>query len=322
MGSLHRGTSGPDSLEDSVAPYLGEEDTYCPPAIQGPSSGYSGHQGQTSCQQSTVLRGCFECGDLGHVKRFCPRLWGKAEQQDYQPMITTPAAAPAVWPPRGEGQVGRGCPKCGGQSNGILAIFYVFLARPDSMITGIISVCGRDVTILFDPGSTYSYVSTPFAHFLGVPRESLGIPLYVSTPMGDSVVVDHIYRSCIVTFCGYETRADLLLLDMINFEVILGIEWLSPCHDVLDCHAKTITLAIPELPRLEWKGSCVSASSWVISFLKSRHMVEKGCLAYLAYVRDTAAETPTINSVPMVREFSDVFPSNLPGMPLDRDIYF
>ncbi|XP_070035261.1 uncharacterized protein [Nicotiana tomentosiformis] len=77
-----------------------------------------------------------------------------------------------------------------------------------------------------------------------------------------------------------------------------------------------------ELPRLECKGSSVSASSWVISFLKARHMVEKGCLAYLDYVRDTTTETPGIDSVPIVREFSDVFPSDIPSMPPDRDIDF
>ncbi|XP_070056801.1 uncharacterized protein [Nicotiana tomentosiformis] len=76
------------------------------------------------------------------------------------------------------------------------------------------------------------------------------------------------------------------------------------------------------LPRLEWKGSSASASNQVISFLKARHMVEKGCLAYLAYVCDTIAETPVIDLVPVVREFSDVFPSDLPRIPPDRDIDF
>ncbi|XP_070039581.1 uncharacterized protein [Nicotiana tomentosiformis] len=100
------------------------------------------------------------------------------------------------------------------------------------------------------------------------------------------------------------------------------MDWLSLYHAILDCHAKIITLAMLELPRLEWRGSSISASSRVISFLKARHMVEKGCLAYLAYVRDTSAETPTIDSVLVVRVFSDVFPSNVPGMPPDRDIDF
>ncbi|XP_070036397.1 uncharacterized protein [Nicotiana tomentosiformis] len=210
-----------------VWPYFSAipESSYHPPAIQGSSSGPSGHQGQTSRQQSTVPRGCFECGDLGHVRRLYPRLRGKAVQQGHQPMITAPVVAPAVWPPRGGGQVGRGRPRGGGQSGGTPARFYAFPAIPyavalDAVITGIISVCGRDASVLFDPGSTYSYVSSLFAYFLGVPHESLGSP--VSMPVGDSIV-DRIYQSCTLTFCGYETRADLLLLDMTDFEVILGI---------------------------------------------------------------------------------------------------
>ncbi|XP_070039887.1 uncharacterized protein [Nicotiana tomentosiformis] len=171
-------------------------------------------------------------------------------------------------------------------------------------------------------GSTYLYVLSMFAHFLDIPRESLGPLVYVSTSVGDSVVVNHIYRSCVVTFCGYETIADLLLLNMIDFEVILGMDWLSPYHAILDCYAMTVTLAMPELPILDWKGSSVSSSSQVISFLKGRHLVKKGCLAYLAYVRGTTAESPMIDSVPVVREFADVFPSDLPGMPPDCDIDF
>ncbi|XP_070050234.1 uncharacterized protein [Nicotiana tomentosiformis] len=261
-----------------VRPYFSSmpESSYLPPAIQGFSSGYSGHHGQTSGQQSIIPRGCYECGDLGHIKRFCPRLRGKVVHQVHQVMI----AAPAIRSPKGGGYA----------------------------------------SVLFDPGSTYSYVSPLFAHFLGVTREYLGTPVYVSTPVGDYVVVDRIYRSCIVTFCGYETRADLLLLDMTDFEVILGMDWLSPYHAILDFHAKVVTLAMPELPRLEWKGSFVSVSSRIISFLKARHMVDKGCLAYLDYVRDTTVETPVIDSVPVVWEFSNVFPSDILGMPPNRDI--
>ncbi|XP_070042513.1 uncharacterized protein [Nicotiana tomentosiformis] len=174
-------------------------------------------------------------------------------------------------PPRGGGQASRDRPRGGGQAwggqsttiqsgggqpAGAPAKFYASPARPDAlasdvMITSIISVDGRYASVLFDPGSTYSYVSSLFAHFLDNPRDSLGNPLYVSTLVGDSMIVDQIYRSCVVIFCGYETRADLLLLDMIDFEVILGMVWLSPYHDVLDCHYKTITLAMPELSRLD-----------------------------------------------------------------------
>ncbi|XP_070040338.1 uncharacterized protein [Nicotiana tomentosiformis] len=189
-------------------------------------------------------------------------------------MISAPAAPPVVWLSIGGGQVGKGCPRGEGQSGGALARFYDFSARPDVVasdvvITGIVSIWGRDASILFDPRSMYSYVSSLFAHFLGDSHESLGTPIYVSTLVGNSIVVNMIYRSCIITFCGYETRLDLLFLDMTDFEVILDMNWLSPYHAILDFHAKTITLVVPELPRLEWKGSSINASSRVISFLKA-----------------------------------------------------
>ncbi|XP_075101429.1 uncharacterized protein LOC142177002 [Nicotiana tabacum] len=144
----------------------------------------------------------------------------------------------------------------------------------------------------------------------------------MSMLVGDSVIVDRVYRSCVVTFCGYETTTDLLLLDMVDFEVILGMEWLSVYHAILDCYAKTITLAMPQFPRLELRSSSIGTSSKVISFLKARLMVEKDCLAYLDFVRDTTIETPMLDSLPVVREFFDVFPADLPDMLRDQDIDF
>jgi len=170
--------------------------------------------------------------------------------------------------------VGKGHPRGRDQSGGAPTRFYDFLARTDVVasdvaIKCIISIRGRDASVLFDLGFAYSYVSSLFAYFLGVPHESLGTSEYVSTLVGDSVVVDRIIQSCIMNLYSYETREDLLLLDMTNFEVILSMDCLSPYHAVLDFHAKTDTLAMPELPRLEWKGLPVGAPNRVISFLKA-----------------------------------------------------
>ncbi|XP_070031157.1 uncharacterized protein [Nicotiana tomentosiformis] len=305
-----------DILESSEVLRLGAE---------GSSSGYSGHQGLTSSQQAIAPRSCYECGAFSHMQRFFPKLWDRQVQHGQQPMITAPVAPSVVRPPIGGGQVGKGHPRGRGKPGGAPPRFYAFPSRSDVeasyvVITVIISIYGKDASVLFDPGSTYSYVSSLFSHFLDVSRDSLGTHVYVSTPVGDYVVVDQIYQSYIMTFWGYETREDLLLLEMTDFEIILGMDWLSQYHAILDFHAMTVTLAIPVLPRLEWKGSSVSASNRVIVFLKARHMVKKGCLSYLAYVRDTTTDTPAIDSVPVVREFSDVFPSDLSSIPPDRDI--
>ncbi|XP_070039113.1 uncharacterized protein [Nicotiana tomentosiformis] len=147
------------------------------------------------------------------MRRFCPRLRGRPVKQGQQPMLTGLVATPVVRPPRGGGQVGRGHPRGGGQpgegqSVGAPARFYAFPARPDTeasdvVISSIISACGKDASVLFDPGSTYSDVLSLFAPFLGFSRESLSAHVYMSTPVGDSVVVNRIYRSCIITFCSY-----------------------------------------------------------------------------------------------------------------------
>ncbi|XP_070041114.1 uncharacterized protein [Nicotiana tomentosiformis] len=113
---------------------------------------------------------------------------------------------------------------------------------------------------------------------------------------------------------------DLLILSLVDFDVILGIDWLSPCHAIQDCHANTVTLAMPRLPRVEWRGSLDYVPSILISYVKAQRMVGKVCLAYLTFVRDVSADAPTVESVPVVRDFSDVFPVDLSGMPPDRDI--
>ncbi|XP_070050886.1 uncharacterized protein [Nicotiana tomentosiformis] len=201
------------------------------------------------------------------------------------------------------------------------------IARPeaessDVVIIGIILVFHRDASILFDLGSTYSYVSYYFSVYHVVPRDSLGAHVYVFMPAGDSIIVDRVYRSYVVTIGSLETSVDILLPDMIDFNVILGMDWPSPYHMILDCHTKTVTLAMLGLPRLEWRGTLGHSTSKVISYVKARHMVEKRCLAYLDYARDSSAEVLSTDSIPIVREFPEVFPTDLPGMPADRDINF
>jgi len=97
---------------------------------------------------------------------------------------------------------------------------------------------------------------------------------------------------------------------------------LSPYHAIFDCHAKMVTLAMPCLLWLECRGTLDYVPNRVVSFLKAHRIVGKGCDAYLAFVRDVSVDTPTVESVPVVRDYPDVFPSDLPGMPPDRDIDF
>ena len=71
-----------------------------------------------------------------------------------------------------------------------------------------------------------------------------------------------------------------------------------------------------------WEGDYTSTPVRIISFLRAKRMVRKGCVPFLAHLRDDTTQVPSIESVSIVREFLDVFPADLPGMPPDRDIDF
>ncbi|XP_049378066.1 LOW QUALITY PROTEIN: uncharacterized protein LOC125842802 [Solanum stenotomum] len=284
--------------------------------------------------------GCFDCGAPDHWSRECPRRGRGA----IVPAPLAPRPVSAVPPlARGGGQDqgrrdsrqgtrgGARGGRLGGRSDasgrGAQGHFYAAPARAtaeasDDVITGTLLLCHQPATVLFDPGSTFSYVSVYFAPRLGMRSESLAEPVHVSTPVGESLVVDQILRSCLVTIQGCDTRVDLILLDMVDFDVILGMDWLSPYHAVLDCYAKTVTLAMPGISPVLWQGAYSHTPTGIISFMRARRLVASGCLAYLAYVRDVSREDSSVDSVPVVREFADVFPTDLPGLPPDRDIDF
>ena len=71
-----------------------------------------------------------------------------------------------------------------------------------------------------------------------------------------------------------------------------------------------------------WEGDYTSKPVHIISFLRAKKMVSKGCLAFLAHLKDDTTQVPLIESVLVVREFLDVFPADLLGMPPVRDIDF
>ncbi|XP_070021989.1 uncharacterized protein [Nicotiana sylvestris] len=130
-------------------------------------------------------------------------------------------------------------------------------ASPE-VITGIFLVLSHNAYAIMDPGSTFSYMTPYFAINLELELEQLSEPFLVCTPVGESVKVTRVYRGCIVSVQGHNTKADLIELEMVDFDVIMGMDWLSSCYAMLDCHAKIVRFQFPNEEVLEWKGSSAS----------------------------------------------------------------
>ncbi|XP_070015729.1 uncharacterized protein [Nicotiana sylvestris] len=161
-----------------------------------------------------------------------------------------------------------------------------------------------DALALIDPGSTHSYVSSYFALMFSRQSELLNDSFLVATLVGESLLAEYVYRACQIRVEGRDTLADLIVLDMIDFDMLMGMDWLSSFYAIIDCHAKIVKFEIPNEPSFILRWS------------------QKGCLGLLAIVNDTRNETVSIENVPVVREFSDVFPEDLPGLPPVREIDF
>ncbi|WMV42843.1 hypothetical protein MTR67_036228 [Solanum verrucosum] len=176
--------------------------------------------------------------------------------------------------------------------------------------------------VLFDPGSTYSYVFVHFASEFNMNCDILNAPTHVSTLVGESVVVTHIYCACPILFMGFQTWVDLVILDMTDFDIILGMTWLSPYYVVFNCNTKSVTLEISVKEKLEWEWVYKPKEAKIISVIRARKLVGQRCLAYMAHILDVEVESSSIESIHVVSEFREVFLDDLPGMPPNKDIDF
>ncbi|XP_070016965.1 uncharacterized protein [Nicotiana sylvestris] len=81
-----------------------------------------------------------------------------------------------------------------------------------------------------DSGSTLSYVTPYIAKKFGIEPEKLCEPFEVSTPVGESVIARCIYRGCPVKVHHHLTATDLVELEMVDFDVIMSMDWLESCY--------------------------------------------------------------------------------------------
>ena len=116
--------------------------------------------------------------------------------------------------------------------------------------------------------------------------------------------------------------ADLILLDIHDFDVILGMDWLSRHHATVDCYRKEVRFCRPGQTEVVFYGLRKTLTNSIMTAMKANKMLRKSYQGYLAYAIELRDSGSLLEDISVVREFLDVFPEDLPGIPPDREIDF
>ena len=144
----------------------------------------------------------------------------------------------------------------------------------------------------------------------------------MTNPLGNSVIMNRVYRECPIKIREYEFLGDLIELSFREFDVILRMDWLSRHQVVVDCRMKRVTLRTPRGEEVTFIDKRSNHLSNVISAATARTMVRKGCKAYLAYMIDTKKVEPSLSDIPTFCDYLHVFPEEFPRLPPQREIKY
>ncbi|XP_027915906.1 uncharacterized protein LOC114175326 [Vigna unguiculata] len=197
---------------------------------------------------------CYHCG-RPHLKRNCPQLAGRVGgsgdrrkcficvkpghfTNNCQEKKSPGAKKPATLLAERARVAGR-----------VFALTTTEATQSGNLILEPCVLFGKVVLVLFDSGATHSFISDACVSKLSLEKRDLDCELLVSTPSLGHVATSSVCVGCLMEVAGRKFKVNLICLLLEGLDVILGMDWLSGNHVVIDCGRRSVIF--PETLGLE-----------------------------------------------------------------------
>ena len=166
-------------------------------------------------------------------------------------------------------------------------------------MAGMFSINNRPVTVLFDSGASHTFISKECAIKLGLEIENMSTPYNIYSP-GGQLITNQTVRQVPLRLQGKIFVTHLIVLPTRKVDIIFGMNWMKFNGILLDTLSQSVHI-----------DSCIHGSMTLS--IKSHESTT---------LTENHTEGKVLADIPVVCEYPDVFPDDLPGMPPDRNVKF
>ncbi|GKA47593.1 putative reverse transcriptase domain-containing protein [Tanacetum coccineum] len=198
-----------------------------------------------------------------------------------------------------------------GNGNGVARAYAVGVAgqNPDNnVVTGTFLLNNRCASILFDTGADRSFVSTQFSALINIAPTTLDHGYNVELADGRVIWVNTVLLGCTLNFLNHPFHVDLMPVEMGTYDVIIG----------MDCGNLKFSW------RLEVENKCGTLLTSSRAQGPEVSLQDVTFFWHILPIKEAwrQVEEKQLQDVPIVKNFPEVFPEDLPGLPPTRQVEF